>query len=153
MQAMLSRLWGLVGARSPSLSCSVACGYPDSSAATPPLSLALQYGHRMGMALLLPLNIPGRPSLHCSRHCLRNRCPHRTRTSTTPRSSTVQMAHVCPPSPVPHPGICSGSPVRRTSPASPGGSDELAMAAPRLSMRSRVAVTASSSVRHASRPV
>eukprot|EP00959_Pyramimonas_sp_CCMP1952_P420011 8797259-Pyramimonas_sp.AAC.1 len=63
------------------------------------------------------------------------------------------MAQVCSPSPVSHPGLCSGSPAMRTPSASPGGSDELAMAGPRLSIRSLAAVAASSSVRHASRPV
>eukprot|EP00959_Pyramimonas_sp_CCMP1952_P231232 4833380-Pyramimonas_sp.AAC.1 len=62
------------------------------------------------------------------------------------------MAHACSPSPVSHAGICSGWPARRASSASPGGLDELAMAAPMLSMRSRAVVIASSSVRRALSP-
>eukprot|EP00959_Pyramimonas_sp_CCMP1952_P238504 4983774-Pyramimonas_sp.AAC.1 len=54
---------------------------------------------------------------------------------------------------LPQCGLCSGSPALRALSASPGGSVALAMAVPRLSMRSRAVVAASSSVRHALRPV
>eukprot|EP00959_Pyramimonas_sp_CCMP1952_P133554 2792806-Pyramimonas_sp.AAC.1 len=71
------------------------------------------------MEFLPSRNTPGWLSLHCSRHCLWNRRRQRTRASAIPLSSPAQMAHVCPPSPVSHPGLCSGSPALRTPAASP----------------------------------
>eukprot|EP00959_Pyramimonas_sp_CCMP1952_P223337 4669170-Pyramimonas_sp.AAC.1 len=63
------------------------------------------------------------------------------------------MVHACGPSPASHPGMGSGSPALSTLSTSPRGSAALEMEVPRISMRRRVVEIASSSVRHALRPV
>eukprot|EP00959_Pyramimonas_sp_CCMP1952_P343011 7185611-Pyramimonas_sp.AAC.1 len=75
------------------------------------------------------------------------------KTSTVPSRSPVQMVHACGSSPAPPPGMGSCPPAPSTLSASPGESAASGVEVPKLPMRNGVVETASSSVRHALRPV